>query len=485
MSKSPATTVTTPQRGSLLAGACLLYLLLPNVLFLAGWVQPWLAWPLIVLLSFGCFHLWRRLGDVRPVHRGGRRWQLPAALLAGALAVYMIGFNGDFLQAGDFIVRNAIYDSLIREDWPLHSVRGEYFVYYHAFWLPPAFVAKFSGGVVAPWLILALWVYVGIVLFILALYRRAGRRLPGLLLLLLGVACIQEVLGRADVIARYLPVQGAVDAYYSVVPVPMRYPAVWLQLVNTFNHCIPVLLLLACGFGRVFRGTSLLLASALVVACTPLGAAALLVYLGFLLLPHLRSNPLNVLVPLVKSPLLYAELALLFLLGLYFGSGGGTGCVPAWRGDTFAGHPQELAIAYILGTLFTLLPLVFVWRFRHTSAFRTAVLVTVLFPLVWVGVDLNELQLKGILIVFFFVPVLLYAAWPYARRGKRCAMVPMLVAAAYIPFLDIQHRLREYGTSAQQHERNIQGEWQGHLNHPEHYWYFRFWGKEAPLFYKK
>lgn len=482
MSESPATTVSSPQRGSLLAGACLLYLLLPNVLFLAGWVQPWLAWPLIVLLSFGCFHLWRRLGDLRPVHGAGERLHMAVVLLAGAVVTYLVGFNGDFPQSADFIVRNAVYDTLVRSDWPLHSARGEYFVYYHAFWLPPAFASKCLGGVVPPLAVLVLWVYAGVVLISLCLFRRLGRRTLSFLVVMMGLACMQEVLGRADVIARYLPVQGAVDAYCRLVPRPLYYVGMWHQLVSTYNHGIMVVLFMAMVHGRVLRGAALLPVAALLVVSSPLGAVAVLVYLVFLQLPRWRQ----LLLPLFRQPLLYAALVLLPVLGLYFGSGEGSRCVPAWQGYVFAGKPLQLAVAYVLGSLCIMLPLaVCGWRYRRTAGFRAAAALFLLLPWIWLGVDNNELMLKGTAVAYFFTAVFMHGRWPHAGRTMRCCILLLFAASAYIPFLDIQHRLREFGTSEQQHESNIQNEWQGHLDHPEHHWYSRFWGKEAPLFYKK
>lgn len=55
----PAPPQEQPQRSHLLACA-LLYLLLPNILFLAGWVQTWIAIPLSLLLAWMCFSFGKR-----------------------------------------------------------------------------------------------------------------------------------------------------------------------------------------------------------------------------------------------------------------------------------------------------------------------------------------------------------------------------------------------------------------------------------------
>ena len=65
--------------------ACLLYLLLPCLLFLAGWVQPWVAWP--VGLGLVAAVLWvSRECPARPL-----RWSGAGALRVALLPHRAIG----------------------------------------------------------------------------------------------------------------------------------------------------------------------------------------------------------------------------------------------------------------------------------------------------------------------------------------------------------------------------------------------------------
>ena len=473
-----------PRHRSPLLGACLLYLLLPNVLFLCGWVETWLAVPLGVLLAAGCWALWRRSTFVprAPMTQGGKA-MLALCLLLGAAVVYLMGLNGDFPQPRDFIVRNGIYGALVDEAWPLHSADGKYFVYYHAFWLPPAALADWLRGLVPAWLALAAWTYLGVALCILCLFRRAGKRTLSLLAVMMGLACAQEVLGRADVFAAVLPIQGFVDAYNALVPHPVLYTCLWHQLAATYNHAVAVMLFLCVLHGRLLGGSRLLPVAALVVVCSPLGALALLVCLAFILLPLVWRGGL--VRAQLKEPLFYAVLPLLALLGQYFASGAGSGVGAGWMSPLYGGNACDFAVAYFSGTLFMGGALcVFGWRYRRTGAFRAAACLLLLLPLLWMGVDTNEFLYKGTLVPFFVMSVLLHGAWPHAGRGRRAVVALLFAACAFIPFLDIQHRLREFGTSPQQHELNVQDEWHGHLNHPDHEWYSRFWGPNPPPLFK-
>jgi predicted secreted protein len=77
--------------------------------------------------------------------------------------VESIGLNGHVIQHHDFIVRNAIYETLVREPWPIAGAGGSYFSYYLAFWLVPAGLSKLLPGVGAE-LWLYGWAYVGVLL---------------------------------------------------------------------------------------------------------------------------------------------------------------------------------------------------------------------------------------------------------------------------------------------------------------------------------
>ena len=477
-------TPAPPQRHSQLLGICLLYLLLPNILFLVGWVEPWLAWPLVALLSAGCWLLWRRstFAPRAPMTQGGKA-MLALCLLGGAAVVYLMGLNGDFPQPRDFIARNGIYGALVNETWPLLSARGEYFVYYHAFWLPAAAVADILRSAVPGWLVLAAWIYLGVALCILCLFRRCRRRTLSLLAVMMGLACAQQVLGRADVFAAVLPIQGFVDAYNALIPQPVLYTCLWHQLAATYNHAVAVMLFLCMVHGRLLNARTLLPVAALVVACSPLGALALLVYLACILLPQVRRGQLP---QMLREPMLYAVLPLLALMALYFSSGAVSQAVAGWNASLYGGSAARFLPAYLGGTLFMVGALcVFGWRYRRTSAFRAAALLLVIMPLVWLGLDTNEFLYKGSLVPFFVMAVLLHGSWPHAGRVKRAVVALLFAACTFIPALDIQHRLREFGTSPAQRELNLQNEWQGHLNHPEHPWYRQFWGPQAPPFFRK
>ena len=59
------------------------------------------------------------------------------------MLVLLCGFTGHCQQHADFIIRNAVYERLAANSWPLVTEDGHHFIYYLGHWLPPALAASF------------------------------------------------------------------------------------------------------------------------------------------------------------------------------------------------------------------------------------------------------------------------------------------------------------------------------------------------------
>ncbi len=171
----------------------MLYLLLPNILFLAGWVCWPVAIPSMLALAAGAFFVWRGTPSALVSVRRGDILGLGAGLLLCVAAVDGSGIIGHTLQSGDFLVRTAIYDTLVRCDWPLFDYQGRYFVYYAAFWLPPALASKIMGNGISSYALLQLWVTLGVMLAFLSLFCRWRGRAWMVLLIALALGSLYDV----------------------------------------------------------------------------------------------------------------------------------------------------------------------------------------------------------------------------------------------------------------------------------------------------
>ena len=467
-----------------LATGALLYLLLPNLLFLLGWVEPVASIPLCLLLIFAVAMLLKKL-RVPQIRFEKKDFLFVLLLLFGCLfAVESLGINGHAQQSGDFIVRNAIYDSLVRESWPLHSERGEYFVYYHAYWLPPALLAKWLGESFST-IFLWGWTVLGFGLGFSLLYLRFKRST----LLLMGILFLTGPLntwGELPYILSELsekcnfitPLVQVSYKYFGDLNQGFAYVSFWNQIAfNSFNNALPFFVFIALFFACRPRPVAMLSAASLTVVSSPLTALVTLPYLAICRRKQWREL-------LSKSAFLLAPFMLLLaVLGLYFSGGNSSTVAFLWNelpevggklADASARFSRHLLLMHLM-----IIPTFFLLRkrFKHTAAYRYAIILIAVLPLIWIGRWNNELLIKGSTLLFFLLGVMYTLLIRYEKGVRHYVAILYLTLTSIMFFWDMAARfLHFYSWNPQQMEKNIRSSWNGHLNHPEHPWYKNFWG---------
>lgn len=168
----------------ILVGSSYLYLVIPIVIFLFGWLRP----PLALVVSSGLLlGTWKTIAGFgyREDHppRAARFLVLAALIAAGW--VLLSGIDTFGFQNPDFRARNTIFRDLIERPWPvLYDYRGfpvlqgafgdtGALVYYFLFWLPCALVGKLLGWEAANHALLA-WSMLGVFLSIMLIGRFIG-----------------------------------------------------------------------------------------------------------------------------------------------------------------------------------------------------------------------------------------------------------------------------------------------------------------------
>lgn len=163
------------------------WLLLPVLIFLAGWMHWYAALPLMLLTAAGLAPRKRKEPQTRD--------SLPAfplftrssflALAAFAALMTLSGWGEWVNQHPDHIVRNACLRELVASPWPVIFPDGNMLVYNTGFWLVPALAGKLAG-LDAARVLVVLWGAWGLFLTWLWLCVFSGRR--SLLLALLMAA---------------------------------------------------------------------------------------------------------------------------------------------------------------------------------------------------------------------------------------------------------------------------------------------------------
>lgn len=184
----------------------LLYLTIPFVIFLAGWIRPCIGLPALVLVAVAVVQLWRGRGDredrlpslADPDDEVRMSWKMVAGVLAVILVWCMMAGQGGFVvQTEDWAWRNATMRDLITHDWPVrYDAWNRALVFYVGHWMVASVIGKLalwmSGSLDVAWraanVVLLIWTATGIALVYLQMVlllksRTAGRQIAALALL--------------------------------------------------------------------------------------------------------------------------------------------------------------------------------------------------------------------------------------------------------------------------------------------------------------
>jgi len=145
----------------------IIYLVLPFLLFLFGWVRLSIAIPLAAILLFA---LWKLLfaNSQSQIYQFTNSKSTAYWLLLTTLWLLLSGIGGYAFQNWDHHWRNAVFRDLIQFDHPIyytHPERGpiNMLVYYVGFWLPSAWIGKLLGWQAANFALFA-WSLLGLLL---------------------------------------------------------------------------------------------------------------------------------------------------------------------------------------------------------------------------------------------------------------------------------------------------------------------------------
>ena len=260
--------------------AALLYIALPTLIFLGGWLRPWAAIPMVVLTLLSLAQFIRR-DDVR--------WTAPYSYGATALIIIVaftwasLGGAGHFFNANpDWLIRDKVLGDLTFTDWPpaYSVVDGKPHILRTAFgfFLPAALVGKLFGIASVD---LALYAYaaIGCSLFLLVLPmpKKFGTILVVSLLVTI-FFCGMDYLGIV-LITGTTPLVPLRLSWW----VPFSYSSLTGSMFWAPNHAIPIWLVSALFYRhwghRVWPALFMVMLP-LTVIWTPFAAAAIAPFLA-------------------------------------------------------------------------------------------------------------------------------------------------------------------------------------------------------------
>ncbi len=159
-----------------------LYLALPVIIFMAGWLKWYWALPFCLLTVYACIRGFTESVRTRCLAIKGRvNWKtVLAVFFLIVLWVFLSGVGGFCYQNSDHAVRNAIFRALVERSWPVISYNGKRgLIYYIGFWLPAACIGKIFG-LEAGYAVQLIWAVLGVFItyYLICVYRGKTDLLP-------------------------------------------------------------------------------------------------------------------------------------------------------------------------------------------------------------------------------------------------------------------------------------------------------------------
>jgi hypothetical protein len=174
----------------------IMYLCIPIVIFLIGYLKFWIGIPLVLLLGYALFRFWHIEQDEYGMQA------IPLDKLIVPLAIFLVwvwfcGIGGYTYQTSDHFARNGVLHDLIDLKWPVYYPDGSALTYYLIFYMFPAVVGKMFGWAAANF---AMYVWASCGIFLAALlvsfYVKAITKWQ-----LIGVAVLIVIWGGPNILA--------------------------------------------------------------------------------------------------------------------------------------------------------------------------------------------------------------------------------------------------------------------------------------------
>lgn len=150
----------------------ILYLTLPLLIFVLGWLRLEVGIPIALAIATSCYLVLRnsQKENLFPTDTRGRL-KIISIFAFLFLWTMLSGTGGIFgYQNSDFATHNGRLHDLITYSWPVVLSSGQTFIYYFAYYLPGALLGKIIGYESASVFMLA-WTFAGIILLSLWIFR--------------------------------------------------------------------------------------------------------------------------------------------------------------------------------------------------------------------------------------------------------------------------------------------------------------------------
>lgn len=361
-----------------------LYLALPLAVFIIGWLSYIWAALFTLLLGIGLYWVCKYV-NVNKDWTVSRREILTLAIIA-FFWCFFAGIGYFYYQSFDYHFRNAVFRDLINYEWPvMYDKANTPLVYYMAFWLPAAAIAKLFSvfGMTAETQFLAgnilLLIYAVIGVTLILLHLTVAVNAKGLKQGLIAVT-IFILFSGLDIIGYhyFLVSRPAFKMHYEWWAIAIQYSSMTTDLFWVFNQFIPIALIMLMVYNeRNIKHFGFLIALALFFSPYPTAGIGIFTVVYAVSSFYHSSNKLSfILTQIFSVPNIVGVFWLIPLSILYFitNSDGMSGLIYIFSYTT----PKVLITFLVIEVL--LYAAILVPRYRHDMFVITAFIALMIIP---------------------------------------------------------------------------------------------------------
>ena len=240
---------------------CAAYLTIPVVMFLAGYLKPYIGIPAALIMAgcalYSCFDFCKRpdkkAGSIASDFTG-MKMPLKYLIILGVISlvtVFISGVGEYVYSMADHVFRRAIFNDLISYKWPvIYDYSTQYnprviavlgktegtaaLVYYTTFWMPSALIGKLFGNAAGN-IFLLIWTMLGVWLTLVGTtlcIRRISWAVPVIFITFSGLDALPNIVHSLTQYEGFMAVEHWLPAF--------AYMSNFTQLSNVFNQCVPV-----------------------------------------------------------------------------------------------------------------------------------------------------------------------------------------------------------------------------------------------------
>lgn len=223
------------------------YLFLPFLIFIVGWIRIRFWVPVAATVIFCAWAAWQDTPAFwRPELNRDNAVKILFICAVLAVWVFYSGIGFKVFQNADHPWRNAIFETLVYESWPVYNrdinldlyqwgTEITSLIYYIGFWMPASVVGKLAG-IRAGYAFQMLWAFAGLVLVYYYMCARKRRLTVWPLLLLIFFSGL-DTLGMYLIGSRLL--ETAADAHIEWWIGFYQFSSMTTQLFWVFNQALP------------------------------------------------------------------------------------------------------------------------------------------------------------------------------------------------------------------------------------------------------